>query len=129
MKFFICAFCSIFFFISSQQLLPILFSEDPFKISFHAIHGTLFLVIPGIILYVHLYASYSVKFNQYQFNKYNFAWYKQTYPNAINSHGNIHCYKCNHHKIKSQKLFNQTYQVRHYCPQCQSFLFYSPEKF
>lgn len=129
MKFFICAFCSIFFFISSQQLLPILLSDDPFQINFHLIHGSLFFIIPAIVLYAHLSTAYNAKFNSYQFNKYNFAWYKTTYPQAVTAYGNIQCFKCNHNRIKSQRLFNQTYQVRHYCPQCQSFLFYSPEKF
>ncbi|WP_221799964.1 hypothetical protein [Oceanobacter mangrovi] len=55
-----------------------------------------------------------------------FDWYKRTYPHLI-TNGEIQCFGCGGGKLQVRALMQHTYHREHFCPQCGTTLYYSPE--
>lgn len=58
----------------------------------------------------------------------NYAWYKKTYPQAVNPAGQAACFVCNSSRLHTKNMMNQTYLREHHCGNCGQSLYYSPEK-
>ena len=62
-----------------------------------------------------------------RFQKMNYSWYKQTYPEQVAGH-QVSCFVCGNNRIQVRALLQQTYHREHFCPQCGKTLYYSPEQ-
>ncbi len=58
--------------------------------------------------------------------KQNYEWYVKTHPKHIHR-GRPQCHSCNGSALNVERLMNQTYLRRHYCRNCGTTLYYSPE--
>lgn len=56
----------------------------------------------------------------------DFEWYKSSYPKNL-SGGRVSCYNCGGSRIHVRALMQKTYMREHFCTQCGTPLYYSPE--
>ena len=61
-----------------------------------------------------------------QLQAQNFAWYKKQHPEHVTPRG-AKCYSCNSPRVGTERLMQQTYTRRHFCRDCGTTLYYSPE--
>lgn len=57
----------------------------------------------------------------------NYDWYKKQHPDLVNN-GIVSCNRCAASNVGVERVMNQTYMRRHFCRQCGSNLYYSPEE-
>jgi hypothetical protein len=61
-----------------------------------------------------------------KFQKKTYQWYKATHP--LNVDGNrVTCFSCGSGHINVRSLMNHTYHRDHFCAQCGTTLYFSPE--
>lgn len=80
---------------------------------------TLFVTVAGWAIW-----SHSNKIDMYRTMSYQ--WYRFNYPEAFKNN-RVHCYSCGHNRIHVRALLQQTYFREHFCTQCGTTLYYSPE--
>lgn len=56
----------------------------------------------------------------------NFDKYKVDHPDCI-SGGKVKCYTCGSQRVHARGLMNRTFTREHFCTQCGTTLYYSPE--
>ncbi|SDP72494.1 hypothetical protein SAMN04488595_11858 [Ralstonia sp. 25mfcol4.1] len=56
----------------------------------------------------------------------NHAWYRRTYPNAVRGDA-ITCHACAGRHIRVRGLMQRTFMREHFCSQCGTALYFSPE--
>lgn len=115
-KIFIVGICSIFVLIGSGLLLV---SLEEGEVGVGALLGAVFMslglfqMISGVRL-----------INKFQ--KKTYLWYKATHP--LNVDGNrVTCFSCGSPRINVRALMNRTYHRDHFCTQCGTSLYFSPE--
>lgn len=64
------------------------------------------------------------KFDRYE--KQNYHWYIQTHPESFRQN-RVYCHSCNSGKVHTRNLFNRTFTREHFCSQCGTTLYFSPE--
>jgi len=57
----------------------------------------------------------------------NYEWYKKTYPQHVAPDGRIKCFNCGSTRIHAHKRMNHSYVRDHFCTQCGTTLYHSPE--
>lgn len=83
-------------------------------------------VFGGMLLLVGLVIAYQGKKRQDLLLK-NFEWYRGEYPVAIDSKGQVKCFKCESSRIHTKNLMNRTFIREHHCGQCGQSLYFSSE--
>ena len=56
----------------------------------------------------------------------NYEWYKTEHSGCLKN-GKVSCYTCGGTRIHARGLMNHTYTREHFCTQCGTTLYYSPE--
>lgn len=56
----------------------------------------------------------------------DFGWYKRTHPGLV-AEGEVKCRSCGAARTNVRGLGNRTYMREHFCAQCGTTLYYSPE--
>jgi uncharacterized paraquat-inducible protein A len=72
---------------------------------------------------------YSVRLQHMRMRKMkanDYAWYRRTYPQTVKGNA-ISCNQCGGHRVHVRALLQRTYMREHFCPQCGTTLYYSPE--
>ena len=58
----------------------------------------------------------------------NFSWYQQQHPDCVNpKNGRVKCKNCGGAHVGTERLMGRTFLRRHFCRNCGSTLYYSPE--
>ena len=83
-------------------------------------------LISLLILWFVLRRISALQTRQYVFETMTYDWYRKTYPE--NMKGNrISCHHCGGMRVATHRVMNQTYMREHFCPQCGTTLYFSPE--
>ena len=61
-----------------------------------------------------------------RFQKETYDWYVKNHPELIKN-GRVSCKKCSGGIIHTRNLFKRTFTREHFCTQCGTTLYYSPE--
>lgn len=56
----------------------------------------------------------------------NYDWYRTEHPEQVTKAG-VKCFKCGGGRIHVRGLMQRTYMREHFCTQCGTALYYSPE--
>lgn len=56
----------------------------------------------------------------------SYDWYRKTYPSLVSGSG-VKCHQCGGGRIHVRGLMQHTYLREHFCTQCGTTLYYSPE--
>lgn len=64
--------------------------------------------------------------NMAKYKQMSYAWYKATYPNHTHANG-VSCHSCGGRRTNVRSLREHTYTRAHFCTQCGTTLYYSPE--
>jgi hypothetical protein len=56
----------------------------------------------------------------------DFKWYRKTHPSKFVG-GRVTCYSCGGDRINARSLMRGMYHREHFCTQCGTTLYYSPE--
>ncbi|MGM9483988.1 hypothetical protein ACS5PN_22520 [Roseateles sp. NT4] len=59
--------------------------------------------------------------------RHDYAWYRQTFPEAVQAHGRLRCRHCGGERLSLRNLMNHSYTRAHVCEQCGKTLYFSPE--
>ncbi|MDP3521292.1 MAG: hypothetical protein Q8S02_11790 [Hydrogenophaga sp.] len=84
-----------------------------------------FLVLLGKLLFA-IKDGREFKALMDKYKQMNFGWYKATYPNHAHANG-VSCHSCGGRRIHVRSLREHTYTREHFCTQCGTALYYSPE--
>jgi hypothetical protein len=115
-KIFIIAIGSIFVLIGAVMAYPVDDSDSSVMLT---ILGVIF-VIAGLVNMV----TSVRRINKFQ--KKTYQWYKATHP--LNIDGNrVTCFSCGGGRIHVRSLMNHTYHRDHFCGDCGTTLYFSPE--
>jgi len=115
-KIFIVVMSSIFILVGAAMAYPV---EDSNKTFTLTILGLIF-VIAGLVNMV----TSVRRINKFQ--KKTYQWYKSTHP--LNIDGNrVTCFSCGGGRIHVRSLMNHTYHRDHFCGDCGTTLYFSPE--
>lgn len=60
--------------------------------------------------------------------RYNLAWYRAEFPALVTRDGRASCYSCSGNNLGTERLMQGMYMRRHFCRQCGTTLYYSPER-
>jgi uncharacterized paraquat-inducible protein A len=85
------------------------------------------MLIPTFFIVLITYAIITAIRQQRRLKRMNFAWYAANHPAHIKN-GKVSCMACNSKSIGTERLLERTYMRRHYCRQCGTTLYYSPEQ-
>lgn len=115
-KIFVILLCSFFILLGLALLVP---GDDGFKMGQDTFMGAAFLVMGTYVMLTGVR-----RINRFQ--KKTYLWYKATYP--LNVDGNrVTCFSCGSGRINVRSLMNHTYHRDHFCTQCGTSLYFSPE--
>jgi hypothetical protein len=60
------------------------------------------------------------------FERQTYKWYRMSHPESV--HGaRVSCHKCGSLRTQARSVTRQTYHREHFCTQCGTTLYYSPE--
>lgn len=60
------------------------------------------------------------------YKQQGYDWYKATHPTHVHGNG-VSCHSCGGRRINVRSLMKRTYTRAHFCTQCGTTLYYSPE--
>lgn len=79
-----------------------------------------------LILWFVLRRISALQTRQYVFETMTYDWYRNTYPKSMKGN-RISCHHCGSTRVSTNRVMNQTYMRQHFCPQCGTTLYFSPE--
>lgn len=88
------------------------------------------LIVIGIFAYLWNAIKGSLQKNREwleEMRLHDFEWYRDTYPNSFVKE-KIHCKACGSKRIHTKSVMQHTYMRVHYCGQCGTNLYHSPER-
>jgi predicted membrane protein len=116
-RIFIVAFCGLFVVIGAASLLYMLWH----------LQFTAFGVLFGAgFFFIGLYIMITQLRQLSRFETMTYTWYKNTHPEQVKGN-KVSCFSCGNSHVKVRHLMNQTFHREHFCPQCGTALYYSPE--
>lgn len=88
----------------------------------------------GVVWFVGLIGMWSssyFKAKEFQatmakYKQMSYDWYKATHPTHVHGNG-VSCHSCGGRRINVRSLMERTYTRAHFCTQCGTTLYYSPE--
>lgn len=116
-KFFAIAVGSVFGVIG---MLLLFFSVIEDDYSVNTFLGAVFAVVGPATIFSRLRTI-----SKYQ--NQNYAWYKKQHPDCIKGN-RVYCCSCQSDQISVRGLMQQSYTREHFCRQCGTTLYYSPER-
>ena len=84
-----------------------------------------FLLFP-IVLGVILFSIVQQHRKKQRMREQDYDWYKSAHPDLVTERG-VKCASCGNSRINARALMQHTYMREHYCVQCGTTLYYSPE--
>lgn len=116
-KIFTVAFASVFIVIGASVFISGLKgTPDTFLLLF----GAAFFIAGTVAMYTRLKQIT-------RFEKMTYHWYCAQYPQQVQQH-KVSCFSCGSPRIQVRALLNRTYHREHFCAQCGTTLYYSPEQ-
>lgn len=83
----------------------------------------LFVGLTGAVIYL----TWRHEHQQlHRFQTYDYLWYRGEFPELVRGN-RIACYRCHSDQVTVRQLMNRTYTRQHFCAQCGTTLYYSPE--
>jgi hypothetical protein len=86
-------------------------------------NGGFLILIGGVMCASGVYSYRRIA----RFEEQDFAWYKQTYPQFSSTNGRVRCRECKSSLLRVRGLMQHTYTREHFCGQCGTTLYFSPE--
>ncbi len=86
---------------------------------------TIFVFFAGVSGFI-AYAFVQQRRNRRRMLSQDYQWYKSLHPELVTASG-VKCVSCGNSRINARALMRQTYMREHFCVQCGTTLYYSPE--
>lgn len=84
-------------------------------------------LIPVSAVFFIFYALVTSSRRMKRMKSANFAWYTKSFPAHVH-HGRVSCMACSSKNVGTERMMERTYMRRHFCRQCGTTLYYSPEQ-
>jgi hypothetical protein len=90
-------------------------------------YETLFPIVAILVLFLGIAYALVSRFRRMKLlRSRDYQWYKLTHPDYAQD-GSLRCFRCRGNRIHVRGLMGGTYHREHFCVQCGTTLYYSPE--